>query len=163
MMLIVGVTVRFIPDLVSVSKKELSFLYRLFLLYSFFSNGFLLRLEAKEKNLSISNAQPQALHPRRLTLFTHLHPHSASEESRRKKKRQSDLTSSSSSSPAKPDATAAEAHSQTSQSQYPDPPFPNTSDTRASAQSSSHTPTNPDNDSNQSPQILETSSTQKSP
>lgn len=47
MMLIVGVTVRFIPDLVSVSKKKLSFLYRLFLLYSFFSDGFLLRLKAK--------------------------------------------------------------------------------------------------------------------
>lgn len=158
-MLIVGVTVRFIPDLVSVSKKKLSFLYRLFLLYSFFSNGFLSRLK-KKKNLSISNAQSQALHTRRLTLLTH----SASEESKKKKKkRQSDLTSSSSSSPAKPDATAAEAHSQTCQSQYPDPPFPNTSDTPASAQSSSHTPTNPHNDSNQSPQILETSSTQKSP
>lgn len=80
MMLTVGVTVRFIPDLVSVSKKKLSFLYRLFLLYSFFSDGFLLRLKA-EKKLSISNAQPQALHPRRLTLLTH----PASEESRRKK------------------------------------------------------------------------------
>lgn len=80
MMLIVGVTVRFIPDLVSVSKKKLSFLYRLFLLYSFFSDGFLLRL----KKIPISNARPQALHPRRLTLLTHLHPHSASEESRKK-------------------------------------------------------------------------------
>lgn len=48
MMLTVGVTVRFIPDLVSVSKKKLSFLYRLFLLYSFFSNGFLLRLKKKK-------------------------------------------------------------------------------------------------------------------
>lgn len=83
MMLIVGVSVRFIPGLVSVSKKNLSFLYRLFLLYSFFSDGFLLRLEAK-KNLSISNAQPQPLRPRRLTLLTHLHPHSASEESKKK-------------------------------------------------------------------------------
>lgn len=51
MMLIVGVTVRFIPDLVSVSKKKLSFLYRLFLLYSFFSDGFLLRLKKKKKLL----------------------------------------------------------------------------------------------------------------
>lgn len=50
MMLIVGVTMRFIPDLVSVSKKKLSFLYRLFLLYSFFSDGFLLRLKKKKKN-----------------------------------------------------------------------------------------------------------------
>lgn len=48
MMLTVGVTVRFIPDLVSVSKKKLSFLYRLFLLYSFFSNGFFLRLKKKK-------------------------------------------------------------------------------------------------------------------
>lgn len=48
MMLIVGVTVRFIPNLVSVSKKNLSFLYRLFLLYSFFSDGFLLRLKKKK-------------------------------------------------------------------------------------------------------------------
>lgn len=51
-MLTVGVTVRFIPDLVSVSKKKLSFLYRLFLLYSFFSDGFLLRLKAKKNSPS---------------------------------------------------------------------------------------------------------------
>lgn len=55
MMLIVGVSVRFIPDLLSVSKKKLSFLYRLFLLYSFFSDGFLLRLEAKK------NPSPSAI------------------------------------------------------------------------------------------------------
>lgn len=88
MMLIVGVTVRFISDLVSVSRKKNSFLYRLFLLYSFFSDGFLLRLK-KKKKLSISNAQPQALHLRRLTLLTHVHPHSPSEESKKKKKKES--------------------------------------------------------------------------
>lgn len=87
MMLIVGVSVRFIPDLLSVSKKKLSFLYRLFLLYSFFSDGFLLGLKKKKS--------PHQQYPA---------PKKA------KKKRQSDLTSSSSSSPAKPDATAAEAH-----------------------------------------------------
>lgn len=162
MMLIVGVTVRFIPDSVSVSKKKHSFLYRLFLLYSFFSDGFLLRLEARKRSPHQQCPAPSSTHP--TTDSPYSPPPSLSKRRKqKKKKRQIDLTSSSSSSPAKPDATAAEAHSQTSQSQYPDPPFPNTSDKRASAQSSSHTPTNPDNDSNQSPQILETSSTQKSP
>lgn len=79
MMLIVGVTVRFIPDSVSVSKKTflpVPPLSTLQLLLKWFPPS-----TKKEKNLSISNAQPQALHPRRLTLLTH----SASEESRRKK------------------------------------------------------------------------------
>lgn len=62
MMLTVGVTVRFIPDLLSVSKKKLSFLYRLFLLYSFFSDGLLLRLKA-EKNSPSAIPSPKLYTP----------------------------------------------------------------------------------------------------
>lgn len=62
MMLIVGVTVRFIPDLVFSVQKKLSFLYRLFLLYSFFPDGFLLRLKA-EKNSPSAMPSPKLYTP----------------------------------------------------------------------------------------------------